>query len=303
MKIVFMGTPDFAVPILEGLAQRYEVVLVVSQPDRIRKKGVLFPTPVKAKALELGIPVHQPEKIGDDYEKVSASGATVLVSAAYGQYVPSKVLNLFQKTINVHGSLLPKYRGGAPIQRCIMDGASETGITLIEMARKLDAGRMYAKCSYTIQEEDTSTSVFEALSKLGAHLLLQHIESIVSGENAGEVQVEQEATTAPNLLPDEEKISFDKPAFLVARHIHALAFEPGAYVLIGDTKLKVFGARVVKDETNAVPGTVLSLKKRVLIKTKEDAVELTWLLMPGKKMVSAKDFVNGQKLLKENEVI
>ena len=138
MKIVFIGTPEFAVPVLEALNSKYEVVLVISQPNRVKKKGVFLDTPVCAKAKELGLNIIQPEHIGEEYEYIKSLEADILVSAAYGQYVPSKVLNLFKKTLNVHGSLLPKHRGGAPIQRAIMNGDDVTGVTIIEMAKKLD---------------------------------------------------------------------------------------------------------------------------------------------------------------------
>lgn len=303
MKIVFMGTPDFAVEVLRQLAEKYEVVLVVSQPDRERKKGVLLPTPVKACALELGIPVHQPEKIGKDYEPLREANADVLVTAAYGQFVPSKVLNIFKNTINVHGSLLPKYRGGAPIQRAIMNGDKQTGITLIEMANKLDAGKMYAKVFYDILPQDTSSDVFEKLSFLGAQLLLAHIEDIVSGKNEGQEQDENLVVLAPNIAAEEEKLSFTKKSQEIVNHIHALAMTPGAYVNVHNIKVKVFDAEVVSFDSNDVPGTVLSIKKELLIRTLDGAIRITKILVPGKKIMQTRDFLNGQKIFNLGDVI
>ena len=192
MKIVFIGTPEFAVPVLEALNSKYEVVLVISQPNRVKKKGVFLDTPVCAKAKELGLNIIQPEHIGEEYEYIKSLEADILVSAAYGQYVPSKVLNLFKKTLNVHGSLLPKHRGGAPIQRAIMNGDDVTGVTIIEMAKKLDAGLMYAKKEYVIKDTDTSDKVFSELSIIGTNLLMEVIEDIYNGVLAGEVQNEEE---------------------------------------------------------------------------------------------------------------
>ncbi len=303
MKIVFMGTPLFGVRVLERLVEKYDVCLVVSQPDRVKKKGQFVPTPVKELALKLGIPVFQPEKIGLDYEVIKEVNADVLVTAAYGQYIPSKILKLFKKTINVHGSLLPLHRGGAPIQRSIINGDLETGVTIMEMAKRLDAGKMYAKRSYKILDDDTNTSVFEKLSNIGADLLMENIEDIYNEVNLGVAQDENMATYSPNLDPSEELIDFNKSAFLVMRQINGLSSEPGAYFIFNDVKVKVFKASVVKYDGNELPGTVISLKKKVWIKTLDNAVSLDILLLPGKKASKAIDFVNGQKVLKENDVI
>ena len=303
MKIVFMGTPEFGVRVLEKLNEKYDVCLVVSQPDRAKKKGVFINTPVKEAAIRLGIPVFQPEKIGSDYEQIKEVNADVLVTAAYGQYIPSKILKLFKKTINVHGSLLPLHRGGAPIQRSIINGDLETGVTIMEMAKKLDAGKMYAKRSYLIKDDDTNSSVFEALSIIGADLLMEHIEDLYNDVNLGEEQNEALATYSPNLDHSEELINFNKSAFLVMRQINGLSSEPGAYFIFNNVKVKVFKASVVQYSGDEMPGTILSLKKKVLVKALDNAVSLDVLLLPGKKQAKAIDFVNGQKLFKEKDVI
>ncbi|MDE5566396.1 MAG: methionyl-tRNA formyltransferase [Anaeroplasmataceae bacterium] len=303
MKIVFMGTPEFAVPILEALHERYEVVLVVSQPNRIKKKNEMVETPVCACAKRLGLTVFQPEKLKDSYEPLVEAKADILVTAAYGQYVPSKILNLFQKTLNVHGSLLPAYRGGAPIQRAIMNGEKTTGITIIEMAKKLDAGKMYAKKECPILDTDNSKALFEKLSIIGRDLLLEVIEDVYLGKLEGIVQDEALVSYAPNLSKEEERIDFNKPAYLVARHIQGLSLDPGAYFMFHDQNFKVLKATAVADDSNALPGTILSLKKKFLVKTLEGAVELDWIIAPGKKMLDVKSFVNGQKFFKELDVI
>ena len=303
MKIVFIGTPEFAVPVLEALNEKYEVVLVISQPNRVKKKGVFLDTPVCAKAKELNLNIIQPEKIGDEFEYIKSMNADVLVSAAYGQYVPTKILNLFKKTLNVHGSILPKHRGGAPIQRAIMNGDDVTGVTIIEMAKKLDAGLMYAKKEYAIKDTDTSDIVFNELSIIGTNLLMEVIEDVYNGINVGEVQNEQEATFSPNLTPSEEWISFDKPARMVVRHINSLSSNPGASIKVNDVIVKVYEAEEVIDNSDLKPGTVISLKKQVLIKAKDNAVKINKILVPGKKVLPARDFVNGQKILKELDVI
>lgn len=303
MKIVFMGTPNFSVPILEALHDKYEIVLVISQPNKVKKKGKWIDTPVASAAKRLGLPLYQPEKVGSDVDLIRNASGDVLVTAAFGQYIPSKILALFKKTINVHGSLLPKYRGGAPIQRSIMNGDKVTGITIIEMAKKLDAGRMYAKKECPILEEDTSSSIFEKLSYIGRDLLLEVIEDIYAERLPGEVQNEEEVTYAPNLNPEEEIIDFHRPAEEIVHQIRGLSLEPGATILVRDTKIKVFQAKVIPDTSDYQPGTVLSLKKQVLVKAQDHAVSLDLILVPGKKMLPAKDFVNGQKILKELDVI
>ena len=303
MKIVFIGTPEFAVPVLEALNEKYEVVLVISQPNRVKKKGVFLDTPVCAKAKELGLNIIQPEKIGDEYEYLKSIDADILVSAAYGQYVPTKILKLYKKTLNVHGSILPKHRGGAPIQRAIMNGDDVTGVTIIEMAKKLDAGLMYAKKEYIIKDTDTSDIVFNELSIIGTNLLMEVIEDVYNGVNVGEVQNEGEATFSPNLTPEEEWISFDKSARMVVRHINSLSSNPGASIKVNDMIIKVYEAEEVVDNSNLAPGTIISLKKQVLIKAKDNAVKINKILVPGKKVLPARDFVNGQKILKELDVI
>ena len=303
MKIVFIGTPEFAVPVLEALNSKYEVVLVVSQPNRVKKKGVFIDTPVCAKAKELGLNIIQPEKIGEEYEYLKSLEADVLVSAAYGQYVPTKILNLYKKTLNVHGSLLPKHRGGAPIQRAIMNGDDVTGVTIIEMAKKLDAGVMYAKKEYVIKDTDTSDVVFNELSIIGTSLLMEVIEDVYNGNLKGEVQNEEEATFSSNLTAEEEFISFDMPARMVVRHINSLSSNPGASIKINDMIIKVYEAEEVVENSNLEPGTVVSLKKQVLIKAQDNAVKINKILVPGKKVLPARDFVNGQKIFKELDKI
>ncbi len=303
MKIVFMGTPQFAVPILEALQEKYEVVLVVSQPNRVKKKGVLLPTPVAEYALSSNLDLFQPEVLKDGYQTIADKKADLLVTAAYGQYVPSKILNLFKKTINVHGSLLPLYRGGAPIQRAIMNGDTMTGITLIEMAKKLDAGKMYAKRSIAINEEDTASSLFHKLSIVGRDLLMEKIEDIVNGFIVGEDQIEEQVTYAPNLTKEEERINFHQPARMVARQINGLSSDPGAYFEWHGMPIKVFQAKAIELDQKLEPGTILSLKKQFLVQAETGAVLLDGILMPGKKRVDAKSFVNGQKILHELDVI
>lgn len=295
-----MGTPEFSVPILKALDELYDVALVISQPNRIKKKGVFLDTPVAACAKELGLNLIQPEHIKDNLDLVIGKG-DILVTAAYGQYVPSKILNSFKKCINVHASLLPLHRGGAPIQRCLMEGDLKTGVTIMEMTKRLDAGRMYAKVEYEIEEDDNNSTLFSKLSILGRDLLLESIEDIYNGKNEGIPQNEDEATVSPNILPEEERIDLNDKTENIINKIRGLAMEPGAYLLIDDIKFKIFKAHDIKYSGNEPVGYVLETKKKIVLKTSDSAIELDLVLYPGKKILSGKDFSNGQKLfIKDN---
>ena len=302
MKIVFLGSIDFSLTVLKSLHTKYEISCVISQPNRVKKKGVFLDTPTAAFAKENNILLLQPEKIKEVYDTLVNLNADVLVSAAYGQYVPSKILNLFKKTINVHGSLLPKYRGGAPIQRSIMNGDKITGITLIEMAKTLDSGIMYAKKEVEIAKDDDSTSLFEKLSIVGADLLMENIEDIYSGKNQGEVQDEALATFAPNLTKEEELIDFNKTSEEIINQIRGLSKNPGAYFMVDDFILKVFKASII-NELSGKPGEVLKIKGQIVIKTKDLAISLDLVLPQGKKLMDGKSFANGQKLLSVGQII
>ena len=184
-----------------------------------------------------------------------------------------------------------------------MNGDDVTGVTIIEMAKKLDAGVMYAKKEYAIKDTDTSDVVFNELSIIGTNLLMEVIEDVYNGKLAGEAQNEEEATFSSNLTAEEEFISFDMPARMVVRHINSLSSNPGASIKINDMIIKVYEAEEVVDQSDLAPGTVVSLKKQVLIKAKDNAVKINKILVPGKKVLPARDFVNGQKILKELDVI
>lgn len=303
MKIIFMGTPEFSVPILKALNEKYEVCLVVSQPNRVKKKGVLLDTPVAACAKELNLELFQPTAIKDDYQKILDMNADVLITAAYGQYVPTKILNSFKKCLNVHASLLPKHRGGAPIQRCLINGDSKTGVAIMEMVKKLDAGRVYAMKEYEILEDDNNTSLFDKLSVIGRDLLMDCIENIYNDKNLGIPQNDEEATFSSNILPSEEVISLNNKSKDIVNLIRGLSYEPGAYLLINDIKLKVFKAKAVAYAGNEPCGYVLSTKKQILLKTLDGAIELLEVLYPGKKILSGRDFSNGQKIFVEGNIL
>jgi methionyl-tRNA formyltransferase len=303
MKIVFLGTPEFAVPILEGLYQNYEIALVVSQPNRVKKKGVFIDTPVASKAHELNLKLIQPESIKDSIDEILSIGADTLITAAYGQYLPSKLLNGFKVKVNVHGSLLPYQRGGAPIQRCLMNGDEKTGVTIMEMAKKLDGGKIYSMEEYVIKEEDHSTTLFEKLSIMGKDLLLKTLPDIYDGKNLGIPQDDSLATYSANISPEEEEIHLNRKSLDIFNQVRGLALEPGAYLKVKDIKLKVFKVSILDNKGNEAPGNVLSIKKGITLKTLDGAITLDSVLMPGKKITSGKHFSNGQKIFTLGDVI
>lgn len=304
MKIIFMGTPNFAVPSLEALNEKYEVVLVVSQPAKPEgRKGILKNPPVALKALELGIQLFQPEHIKNEYEYFKNIKADMIVTAAYGQFIPTKILNLYKKCINVHGSLLPHHRGGAPIQRAIINGDKKTGVTIMEMVKKMDAGRMYASSEIPILDSDNNSSLFEKLAIIGKNLLMENIEDIYNGKNEGIMQNEEEATISPNIAPEEEKINFNIDAIKVFNLIRGLSDEPGAYCEYNGQRIKIYKASIEKNDSDASPGTIINIKKSLIVKCKTDAISILELQIPGKKRMNVKDFLNGQKLLNLNDII
>ena len=299
-----MGTPNFAVPSLEALNEKYEVVLVVSQPAKPEgRKGILKKTPVALKALELGIQLFQPEHIKNEYEYFKNIKADMIVTAAYGQFIPTKILNLYKKCINVHGSLLPHHRGGAPIQRAIINGDKKTGVTIMEMVKKMDAGRMYASSEIPILDSDNNSSLFEKLAIIGKNLLMENIEDIYNGKNEGIMQNEEEATISPNIAPEEEKINFNIDARKVFNLIRGLSDEPGAYCEYNGQRIKIYKASIEKNDSDASPGTIINIKKSLIVKCKTDAISILELQIPGKKRMNVKDFLNGQKLLNLNDII
>ena len=303
MRIVFMGTPEFACNVLSGLNDKYEIALVISQPNREKKKGALIPTPVAGLSTELGLKLIQPEKIADAYSDILEAKADVLVSAAYGQYIPSKILNLFKYKINVHGSLLPLHRGGAPIQRCLINGDTKTGVTIMEMAKGLDTGKIYSMAEYQIEDDDNSTTLFEKLSVIGRDLLLNTIEDIVIYNNLGIPQDDSKSTYSKNIEKEEELIKLNNTSKNIDNKIRGLAMTPGAYINVSNINLKVYKASIKEYSGNELPGTILSIKKEILIKTKDGAISLELVQMPGKKIITGKEFTNGQKLFTVGQVL
>lgn len=292
MKIIFMGTPAFAVPILQGLIKRHTVVAVVTQPDRpVGRKRVLTPSPVKIEALNHDIPVIQPEKIRTDYEAILTKEPDLIVTAAYGQLVPNAVLEAPEHgCINVHASLLPKYRGGAPIHQAIIDGEKETGISIMYMAEKLDAGDVLRQAAIPIDKEDDVQSMHDKLSELGLTLLEKTLEDIETKEITPVPQDHNQATFAPNIKREQEVLDWNKTAEELNNQIRGMRPWPVAYTTVDQNRLKVWQAVVSKETTAQQPGEVIDANKNGLyIACGQGSVLCLTVVQPaGKKAMDAK---------------
>lgn len=297
MKIIFMGTPEFAVPILDVLNQKYEIVLVVTQPDtyNYRKKTYKY-SPVKEYALKSGLKVFQPEKIKDEQAYILSFDVDLIITAAYGQFIPKKILDYPKlRSINVHGSVLPKYRGGAPIQRSIINGESETGITIMYMDKRMDAGDILRIERIPILDEDTGDSMFKKLSLLGSSMIVDVVEDLKLNKIKPIPQVESKATYAYNLTKEDEKIDFFKPARAVFNQIRGLNSNPGAYFIMDGQNIKVYNSRVVERTTNKTPGVIVGVNKDSFEVSCLDGtvIAILEIQMPSKNKMTVRDFLNG----------
>ena len=312
MNIVFMGTPAFAVPSLDMLmAEGYNVVGVVTQPDKPQgRKKVLTPTPVKAAAERYGLPVFQPVKLRDPeaVARLAEWKPDLIVTAAFGQILPKAVLEIpVRGCVNVHGSLLPKYRGGAPIQRSIINGETVTGVTLMYMAEGLDTGDMISRVEVLITDEDTSGSMFVKLSEAGSKLLQAEMPRLIAGETTAVPQDDSQASYARNLTREDEKLDWNRTSRELFNQIRGLVPFSGAFTMWDEQVFKVWAAAnpdQMTHETSAVsnagqsePGTVLQLNKSgIEIKTGNGSLWLTEVQPAGKKVMQAADFARGGTL-------
>ena len=304
-KIVFMGTPKFAVPILEMLIENYGVDLVITQPDKkVGRKKVLTPPPVKVIALESNIKVLQPEKISTDeetYNTLKDLNPDIIITAAYGQLVPDKILEIPEhKCINVHGSLLPKLRGGAPIQYSILEDHKKTGITIMYMVKKLDAGDMISKVEVDILDSDNYETLHDKLSVAGRDLLNETLPKIFSGDIAPEKQDDAEATFARNILREDEKIDWNTSAREVFNKVRALDPTPGAFTYLDGNVLKIWSSEVVELEEQSgysKVGTIIKQdKKNIYVLCGNDTVlRVHELQVSGKKRMPVVNFLSNKK--------
>jgi methionyl-tRNA formyltransferase len=298
MKIVFMGTPDFSVPVLRQLVDDgYEVVGVVTQPDKpVGRKKEIKQTPVKEEALKHGINVYQPIKLREDYEEIIALQPDLIVTAAYGQILPSAILEAPKfGCINVHASLLPKYRGGAPIHKSIIDGNEKTGITIMYMVEKLDAGDILTQVEVPIHEKDHVGSLHDKLSEAGAKLLSETIPLLLNGELMPISQNQEEVTFAWNITREQEKIDWTLTGNEIYNQIRGLHPWPVAYTFYNGQAMKVWWGEKVSVNMDAEPGTIIATDNSGLQVATGDqtSIVITDLQVSGKKRMSAADFLKG----------
>ncbi|EPT8105164.1 TPA: methionyl-tRNA formyltransferase [Streptococcus pyogenes] len=297
IKLLFMGTPQFSATVLKGLLDNpaYEILGVVTQPDRAvgRKKDIKV-TPVKQLALEHGISIYQPEKLSGSQELIEMMGlgADGIITAAFGQFLPTLLLDSVSFAINVHASLLPKYRGGAPIHYAIMNGDKEAGVTIMEMIKEMDAGDMVAKASTPILETDNVGTLFEKLAIIGRDLLLDSLPAYLSGELKPIPQDHSQATFSPNISPEQEKLDWTMSNQEVFNHIRGMNPWPVAHTFLEGQRLKIYEAQLAEGE--GLPGQVIvKTKKSLVIATGQGALSLIVVQPAGKPKMSIIDFLNG----------
>ena len=308
MRIIFMGTPDFAVGTLEALVNAgHEVVLAVTQPDKPQgRKQILVAPPVKQTAEKLGIPVYQPKRVREPEALAVLRGyePELIVVAAFGQILPKELLDMpTYGCINVHASLLPKYRGAAPIQWAILNGDAVTGVTIMRMDVGLDTGDMIAKAEVAITPQDTGGSLFDRLAETGAKLCVDTIPSIVDGTAVYTPQDEQAATKVGQISKKDGLIDFTRSAAAIECQIRGLNPWPSAYTSLAGKTLKIWSAQVSDRQTEAQPGTVVLVEKDSFgVQTGDGVLICTEVQLEGKKRMSAADFLRGNTLTADTKL-
>ena len=298
LKVLFMGTPDFSVNVLQGLIENCDVVGVVTQPDKEvgRHKEIRF-SPVKELALKNDIRVYQPKNIKEEYEDLLKLDVDMIVTCAYGQIIPKVLLDFPKyKCINVHASLLPKLRGGAPIHKAIINNYPRTGVTIMYMAEKMDAGDIISQVETPILKTDNVGTLHDRLSELGTKLLLETIPNIVSGNINPVKQNEEEVTYAWNISREEEKIDFNKDTIDIFNQIRGLNPWPGAYALLDGIVVKIYNSYISDSffttKKNGEIGKVYD--DGIGISTKDGEIIITELQFAGKRKMTVKEYLNGK---------
>lgn len=297
MKIIFMGTPKFSVPILEKILEKHEVVLVVTQPDTYnhRKKMDVY-SPVKECAIKNNLKIFQPISIKEEKDIILNTECDLIVTSAYGQFIPEVILKHPKyNSINVHASLLPKHRGGAPIQRALINGDEKTGISIMYMEKKMDAGDIISQKELQILDSDNQDILFSRLSDLACEMILDAISDIENGKVKPIKQDEAYATFSYNLTKEDELIDFSKDARGVFNQIRGLAYNPGGYFIIDNFPLKVYNSYISKDKTTMPYGTIVGIGKDHfdISCASGSVICITEVQPPSKNIMSSRDFING----------
>lgn len=295
-KIVFMGTPEFAIPILESLINNYDVIGVVCQPDKeVGRKHVLTICPVKQLAINNNVKIFQPTRLKNDYQSIIDLKPDMIVTCAYGQILPFELLNYPQyKTINVHGSILPKLRGGAPIERAIMNGYEETGITIMKTDKGMDSGDIITAKSIIIDHKDTYKSLSGKLSILGAELLIETLPSIFNKTCKYIKQNDKEVTFAPIIKSVDEHLDFNDTSINIYNKIRALYPNPACYVVIDSKRVKIYEAEMGNNRCGDNGEIIEIYPNGIGISCKDSEIIIKKLQVEGKNIMDAKEYLNGK---------
>lgn len=298
-RIIFMGTPEISSRVLEGLIlDGFNIVALIAQPDRpVGRKKILKPVPTKEVASKYNIPVYQPVKIRKEYEFVNELKPDLILTLAYGQIVPQGLLDIpTLGALNLHGSLLPKYRGAAPIQYALLNNETKTGMTLMRMVKEMDAGEMFDTEEVVIDEEDNSTSLFIKMGDAALTLAKRAIPLFLEGKLKGVPQDESKITFAPSIKPEEEKIDLNKSKEEIFGQIRALSDLPGAFLYLNDLKLKIYKSKIVSNEKLGEIGEIVKADKGGLyLQCSNGVLALLDLQKEGKNRMDYKSFVNGNQ--------
>ena len=296
-RIIFMGTPKIAATVFEALINEgYNFVGLITQEDKkVGRKNEIEFSPTKKIALEHNIPVFQPHRIRLDYEFVKELKPDLILTLAYGQIIPQGLLDIPKfGCLNLHGSILPKYRGAAPIQRAIIDGEKKTGITLMEMVDKMDAGKMFATETVDILDEDNYSSLCDKLANASIKICLEKLPLYFDGKLPGTLQDESMVSIANKIKPEEEKLNLALNAADFINYVRGLSDEPGGYLFLENKKLKIFKAHLFNKSTDEKVGT-LSIKKDVFLQLKDGVIVLDIIQLEGKKKMDGRSFANGSR--------
>lgn len=301
-KIVFMGTPEIATYALNALLDKpYDVVAVVCQPDKPigRKKEIIFSS-VKKLAIEKNIKFFQPNKIKEIENDLKALNPFAFVTCAFGQFIPDSILSIPEfGCINIHASLLPKYRGGAPIHWAVINGEKETGVCLMKTIKQMDAGDVYCSKKVKIEENDTTSTLFKKMNTLVYDIVSHDLEKVFNLEYPPIKQDESKVSFAYNISKEDEKINFDKKAVEIVNLIRGLSETPGAYCFVNDKKMKLFKAISTNNKSNNIPGTInLVSKEGILIATKDFDILVKEIQIEGKNRQEVKNILNGNSEVK-----
>ena len=296
-----MGTPEISAYVFNKMIEAgYHFVGLVAQPDHpVGRKGIIEKVPTKVIAEKYNIPVFQPEKIRLDYSFINELKPDLVVTLAYGQIVPEGFLNVPRLgCLNLHGSLLPKYRGASPVQSSLINNEEVTGVTLMEMVKAMDAGRMYAKKEIKIEEDDNATSLFNKVKIAASELVLEALPKYINGELVGEAQNEEEVTFCSLIKPEQEKLDLSLSAKQIVGWIRGLSDEPGAYLYLNNLKLKIYKAKIVNNLINKEIGEIVQADKNgLLFQAKDGQIAILELQKEGKKRMDYRSFINGNQNL------